>query len=132
MDALNKQVGQAIQAQRSELAEAIVERQYLSQPELVARYGEMGRAKCLQDSLHHLASISSAITLSTPAIFVEYVAWARRVLAAHGIPSEDLARNLVCIRDALHDGLEPALATVAVEYVNAALSQLLRSADHKD
>ncbi|HVG00049.1 MAG TPA: hypothetical protein VND68_09440, partial [Chloroflexia bacterium] len=89
MDAFHMQVSEAIEGQRAELAEAIVELQYEVQPELVTRYGEIGRAKCLQDTMHHLSSISSAIALSTPETFVDYVVWVRSLLEARNIPARD-------------------------------------------
>lgn len=124
MDAFNKQVSEAIEARRVELAEAIVERQYRVQPELAARYGETGRAKCLQDTNHHLSSISSAIALSTPGIFVEYVAWVRSLLEARNIPTEDIALNLICVRDVLREELPGDVGAMAAEYVEEGLRQL--------
>ena len=124
MDAFHVQASHTIEARRSDLAELIVERQYLAQPELVVRYGEAGRAKCLQDTMHHLSSIASAIALSTPALFVDYVAWAKTLLEARNIPAGDLALNLVCIRDVLRDELPEDVGAVAVEYVEAGLRQL--------
>lgn len=124
MDAFHIQVSEAIEAQRAELAEAIVERQYRVQPELVTRYGEIGRAKCLQDTMHHLSSISSAIALSTPETFADYVVWVRSLLEARNIPAGDLALNLICVRDVLREVLPPDVGAVAVEYVEGGLSQL--------
>lgn len=124
METFNLQVSQAIAARLEFLAERVVERQYLLQPDLMARYGETGREKCLQDTKHHLSSILSAIALSTPGVFVEYVIWVRGLLAAHNIPSEDVARNLICIRDVLHDELPEEISEVAVAYVEAGLKQL--------
>jgi MerR family transcriptional regulator, light-induced transcriptional regulator len=126
MDAFHMQVSETIEARRTELAEAIVDRQYRVQPELVTRYGEIGRAKCLQDTMHHLSSISSAIALSTPETFVDYVTWVRSLLEARNIPAEDLALNLACVRDVLRDELPPDVGAVAVEYVEAGLGQLPR------
>jgi hypothetical protein len=74
--------------------------------------------------MHHLSSISSAIALSTPAIFEEYVTWARGLLEARNIPADDLALNLICIRDVLRDELPADVGMVAVEYVEGGLRQL--------
>ena len=123
------QVSEAIEAQRAELAEAIVARQYEVQPELVSRYGETGRAKCLQDTMHHLSSISSAIALSMPETFVDYVVWVRSLLEARNIPAGDLALNLICVRDVLRQELPEEVGAVAVEYVEAGLSQLPQAQD---
>ncbi|HEX9989141.1 MAG TPA: hypothetical protein VGE45_11775 [Chloroflexia bacterium] len=124
METFNLQVSQAVTARLEFLAETVVERQYRLQPDLMLRYGEVGREKCLQDTKHHLSSILSAIALSTPGVFVEYVIWVRGLLEAHNVPSEDLARNLTCIRDVLRDELPEEISEVAVAYVEAGLKQL--------
>ena len=127
METFNLQVSQAITARLEMLAEAVVERQYRLQPDLLSRYGEAGREKCLQDTKHHLSSVLSAIALSTPGVFVEYVIWVRGLLEAHNVPSEDVARNLTCIRDVLRDELPGDISEVAVAYVEAGLEQLANS-----
>ena len=129
MDAFHMQVSEAIEAQRAELAEAMVERQYRVQPELVTRYGEIGRAKCLQDTMHHLSSIAAAIALATPETFVDYITWVRSLLEARNIPAGDLALNLICIRDVLREQLAPEAGAVAVEYVESGLSRLPQAED---
>lgn len=124
MDIFHIQASEAIEARRADLAELIVERTYQAQPELTARYGEIGRAKCLQDTMHHLSSISASIALSTPDTFVDYVAWVRTLLESRNIPAEDLALNIVCIRDVLREQLPGGVGAVVVEYVEAGLRQL--------
>lgn len=124
METLNLQVSQAITARLELLAEKVVERQYRLQPDLITRYGEAGREKCLQDTKHHLSSILSASALSTPGVFVDYVIWVRGLLAAYNVPPEDVARNLTCIRDVLRDELPDDISEVAVAYVDAGLKQL--------
>jgi hypothetical protein len=57
-------------------------------------------------------------------MFSDYVAWAKTLLEARNIPAGDLALNLVCIRDVLHDELPGDMGAVAVEYVEAGLRQL--------
>ncbi len=124
MDTSNRRAGLEIEARRLELARTIVEHQYSAQPELVARYGDVGRAKCLEDTLHHLASIAAALSLATPGIFVDYVAWVKGVLEARNIPSRDLARNFVCIREVLLTDLPAPIGSLAAEYIDAGLQQL--------
>ncbi|MEA2575002.1 MAG: MerR family transcriptional regulator, light-induced transcriptional regulator [Chloroflexia bacterium] len=124
MNPSHKQTSEAIEVRRAELAESVVERQYRVQPELAVRYGEAGRAKCLQDTMHHLSSIAAAIALSAPETFVDYVAWARTLLQTYNVPAGDLAMNLTCIRDVLGEELPGEAGVVAVEYVEAGLRQL--------
>src|SRR4051794_18295833 len=80
----NRETGQLIEAQRRALAEAVVARQYELQPGLRQRYGDGGRAKCVQDTEYHLSYLAAAVTDSSPALFSDYIAWAKAVLAAFG------------------------------------------------
>ena len=91
MPDLNREAGQTIEAQHRALAEAVVCRQYRLQPGLRERYGEGGRAKCVQDTEYHLAYLAAAVTFSSPALFCDYIAWAKAVLAAFGVGPEDVA-----------------------------------------
>src|SRR3954451_16210045 len=97
----NRQTGQLIEAQRRMLAEAVVARQYELQPGLRERYGEGGRAKCVQDTDYHLAYLAAAVTYSSPALFCDYIGWAKAVLAAFNVGPEDVERNLACLREVL-------------------------------
>src|SRR5947209_6088487 len=82
-------------------AEAVVSRQYRLQPGLRQRYGEGGQAKCVQDTEYHLAYLAAAVRYSSPVLFSDYIAWAKAVLAAHGVGPEDVEANLACLRDVL-------------------------------
>ena len=88
MSDLNREAGRTIEAQRRSLAEAVVSRQYQLQPGLRERYGESGQAKCVQDAEYHLAYLATAVTFSSPALFSDYIAWAKAVLAAFGVAPE--------------------------------------------
>src|SRR3954470_20328484 len=101
----NRETGQLIEAQRRALAEAVVSRQYERQPGLRQRYGDGGQAKCVQDTEYHLSYLAAAVTYASPALFSDYIAWAKAVLAAFGVGPEDVAQNLVCLREVLADQL---------------------------
>ena len=120
----NREVGQAIESQRRALAEAVVARQYQLQPGLRQRYGEGGQAKCVQDTEYHLAYLAAAVTYSSPALFNDYIAWAKAVLAAHGVGTEDVDGNLVCLRDVLGERLPGGMGEAVAPYVQAALQAL--------
>src|SRR5262245_46105494 len=128
MPDLDREAGRAIDSQRRALAGAAVARQYRLQPELREKYGEGGQAKCVQDTEHHLACLAAAVTYSSPALFCDYVAWAKAALAAYGVAPEDVEGNLACLRDALNealpgwlaDGSDPPLVAVQRELYVAA------------
>lgn len=118
---LNRQAGQVIEGQRRALAEAIVARQYERQPGLREWYGESGQAKCAQDTDYHLAYLAAAVTYSSSALFCDYIAWAKTVLAAFGVKQEDVESNLACLRDVLNEKLPDSVRQAVTSYVDDAL-----------
>src|SRR4051794_29091586 len=124
MPDLNREAGQMIEAQRRALAEAAVARQYRLQPGLRERYGEGGQARCVQDTEYHLAYLAAAVTYSSPALFCDYIAWAKAALGAFGVGPEDVGRNLVCLRDVLSEQLPGRTGEVVAPYLEAALRTL--------
>jgi signal transduction histidine kinase/ActR/RegA family two-component response regulator len=124
MTDLNREAGQSIESQRRALAEAVVIQQYRLQPELRKRYGEGGQAKCVQDTEYHLAYLAAAVTYSSPALFSDYIGWAKAVLAAFGVGIEDVQANLICLRDVLNERLPPRLSEAVPPYLDVALLTL--------
>lgn len=124
-EASNEQeVGKRIHAERDALAEAITTRHYELQPELASRYGEAGREKCLQDARYHLSYLAEALTASSPAMFADYVRWAKVMLSTRGIPGTDLARNLECMREVLERSLPHETGVPVRKFIEAGLKRL--------
>lgn len=124
MDTLNKQVSDALNDHRANLAARMVEREFARHPELEKRYGKMGRVKCLEDAGYHLAYLAQAIAAGEPALFGNYIGWAKVMLANRGVPATDLAGLLATMKESLARQFAPELNTLAAEYIDAALSQL--------
>ena len=80
---------------KEDLARAITDALYRERPDLLARWGERGREKCLQDMRDHLERLAPAVALSDPAMFAGYVRWLAGLLTARQIPTADVARSLV-------------------------------------
>jgi methanogenic corrinoid protein MtbC1 len=119
-----REAGTAVAARRGALAEQLVAREFERHPELVQRYGAAARAKSLQDAGYHLAHLAEALTHDRPALFVDYVAWARIVLAQRGIAAADLAFHLACTAEVLRAQLPPGLGAAAAAVVDAAVAAL--------
>lgn len=124
MSELNETTARLILAERASLAEAVTSRQYELQPELLAKYGEAGRAKCLQDADYHLSYLADAVAASSPSLFSDYVAWAKVMLGARGIPAADLSRNLSVMREVVGQRLPPDAGAVVEEFFEAGLRRL--------
>jgi methanogenic corrinoid protein MtbC1 len=121
---LLRQAGEQITARRAALIEPIVARHYERSPDLADRYGSAGREYCRKDTEYHLTYLAEALAAATPALFAEYIAWAKVMLAGRRIPSEDLATHLECVREVLQAALPPELAGVTSDYLAAGLDRL--------
>lgn len=126
---LLERAGAALHARLATLAEAITARHYALAPELDARYGPIGREKCLQDAAFHLSYLAEAISAGEPGLFKDYVAWAKVMLAERGVPASDLARNLNVLRDVVSGQLEQDAAALATAYIDGGISALPAAAE---
>ena len=106
---------------RSALAEAIVARQYSLRPDLEGHYGPEGRARCVHDTEHHLANLSAAVAASSPALFSDYLDWARSVLAANEVREEDVEGNLACLQEVLSTALPGEHGDVTRRFLKEAI-----------
>jgi MerR family transcriptional regulator, light-induced transcriptional regulator len=110
-----------IAAHREELAHAVVQRHFESQPDLAERYGPHGQVKCYQDALYHLLYLSEAVANSMPILFLDYVAWAKALVVGLGIPAPHLKQHLHLLREVIHERLDLQVSMGAAEYIGQAL-----------
>jgi methanogenic corrinoid protein MtbC1 len=118
------QAGQETLERKREIAAALVEREFARHPELEERYGEIGRAKSLQDADYHLAYLANALAFNSPKLFIDYVDWARLMLARRGVLPSDLAFHLECMREVLLELLSPEAGREAARFLDAALDAM--------
>ncbi len=124
MSSLNEQFSQRIVAHSDSLANAIVTKHYLQQPELAPRYGEKGQAKCLSDAHRHLTYLAEAMAVDHPSLFANYIAWGKVLLSGLGIPEADLAKNLQVIGEVLKEEISEMPISLIDDYIQAGLQQL--------
>ena len=106
------------------LTDYVVDEDYRRRPELEARYGEDGRALYRRDNHFHLSFLREAVASNEPALFADYVGWARSMLLAHGVLVEDLHINLDLLCEALQQLLPAEASAQAVATVRDAQRQL--------
>ncbi len=128
-DARAGAIARTLDSLRDDLAQGVVDRHYRLRPELRARYGERGRAKCLQDTVYHLSHLSQALGAARPDLFHEYVGWAKVMLAGRGVPAQDLADSLRIMGETLRARLAPEDADVACACIEGAIAGLPRMAE---
>lgn len=98
---LSQNLRRAIESQKSELARRVVESQFAHRADLVIRFGEQAREKCLADCEYHLSYLAEAIAAKDATLFSDYLAWAKIVLASRGIPVADLVDQVSCLQEQL-------------------------------
>jgi Phycobilisome protein len=85
---------ESLAARREELAQATTDALYIAVPGLLEKYGEPGRAKCLQDMRHTVDHLAPAVALEEPSLFERYVRWLEELLAARRVPTAEIRRAL--------------------------------------
>ena len=129
MNDLNQQVSEALNSRRAPLGERMVSMEFVRHPELERRYGEVGREKCLEDVSYHLIYLAQAISVDKVELFVDYIAWAKVMLAKHGVPQMDLAGMLEIMKESLRLELPPEFSPMACDYLCAVIRQLPQMPD---
>jgi len=121
---VHPEAGEVVLSQRADIATALVDREFARHPELVQRYGRIGREKSLQDAGYHVAFLAQALTLGDRALFVDYIAWAKVMLAQRKVLASDLAFHLECLAEVLRERLPAEPGALAAEFVTAALQAM--------
>lgn len=79
-----------ILAEKEGLARSLTDALYRERPELLERYGDYGRAKCLQDMHYNLEHLAPAVELEEPPLFTGYIRWLEGLLRARGVDVRDI------------------------------------------
>ena len=79
---------------REALAREVTAALYAESPALLARHGENGRDKCLQDMRYNIEHLTPAVELGDPAMFAGYVQWVDSLLRARNVATRDVVRCL--------------------------------------
>ncbi|MEO6874844.1 MAG: cobalamin-dependent protein [Opitutaceae bacterium] len=117
-------VADKLLAQREAIVGAVVTRMFQAHPELELRWGQAGREKCRQDCGYHLSYLAEAISAENVALFTDYVAWVKVMLAQRGIGEADLAAHFTRLRSVLQERLAPEEFEVAGRFLTAALAAM--------
>jgi MerR family transcriptional regulator, light-induced transcriptional regulator len=115
-----KMEAHAIRTHLDDLAVAITDRHFARHPEVLQRYPEVGRQRCLEDARFHLQYLAVALDSGIKEMFVDYIAWAKVMLATRNVPANDLGENLRVIAGTL--GQTEYAGALGI--IDAALEQL--------
>jgi methanogenic corrinoid protein MtbC1 len=106
------------------ITDDVIATDYARRPELLARYGERGRNLYRRDNGYHLSFLAEALRSSEPALFIDYVGWAKSMLAAHGVPVDKLVENLRLLKEAIGRQLPRGETGPAATAIDGAIAQL--------
>ena len=115
---------ESILARKEELAREITDALYADDPGLLERFGEAGRARCLEDMHYCLEHLAPAVAMDDPSLFARYVTWLEGLLAARGIGTRDVRRSLEATLAVLGERLGPDESTGALRCLQAGLTSL--------
>jgi len=121
MPSRHKRLAESLLASREEIARRVATEHLGDHPELLDRFGEAGRIRCVEDANFHVQYLANALLLGSATLFAAYAQWARQLLEQRHIPWSDLQRNLELLRDEVARDLGEDDAAVVREYVDAAL-----------
>jgi methanogenic corrinoid protein MtbC1 len=116
---------------QDQIAGEMVARHWKLKPGLEQRYGNKGRAKCVEDARYYLRYLSEAVGAGESSLFVHYVMWAKTMLGARHIPVEDLVVNLEMLLDVLKDELPVEMQIPACDYLKSAIQELTLASDDR-
>ena len=103
-----------IRALKESVAEAVTDEFFRRHPDLLARYGEVGRKRGIEDACYHLDFLAAAVESGSVAAFCEYARWCRRLLGPMGLGPHLLAENLVQIGNSLAEKLGASAAAESI------------------
>lgn len=124
MKTAQREAGAVLNEMADRLAGEVTDRQYEQQPELVNRFGPLGRLRTRQDSLYHLRYLAESVTMDSPLLFIQYISWLRTLLIQYKVTDEDLLINLFLIRDALVQSVEEPHLKLLLSYLDMGIHQV--------
>lgn len=92
-----------IRSSLDDLAAAITDEHAAAHPETFARWGPAGRIRCLEDARFHLQYLAAALEVESVPLFLDYIGWAKVMLAQRRIGERDLIENLEILGRAVRD-----------------------------
>ncbi len=119
----NVTVSQIILSAQDKLAKDFTARRHAVLGDAFSRYG-VEPEKLFEYSLYEVSYLANAIANENPALFTEYIDWAKSIFESKGIPLSMLAKNLELIRESMVSGLPPETHRTINEYISKALDEI--------
>ncbi len=124
MTAIYEHASETLLNRSVEIATRLIDREFARHPELDARYGARAREKSFQDATYHIAHLAQSLTLKSPALFVDYVAWVKVMLGRRNVLASDLKFHLECLAEVLSERLSAEDGAITGAFIAAATDAL--------
>lgn len=111
-------------ARKTSLAQTATDALYAGMPELMTRYGAVGRERCLEDIRYTIDHLIPAVDLAQPSMFTAYVGWLDDLLRARNVSTREVIRSLELIEQVVRNELAPDEANVVASCLRAGLDSL--------
>src|SRR5687767_180492 len=92
--------------EKDAIARDITRAMYEEMPELLQKYGERGREKCLQDMHYNIEHLVPAVDMDDPGMFAGYVEWLDGLLRSRRVDTRELVRCLELTGTVLRDRMD--------------------------
>ena len=80
-------------AEKESLARGVTAALYDEFPDLIARHGQAGRDRCLEDLRYTIEHLIPAVDLDEPTMFVRYAQWLDALLTARNVSTREVIRS---------------------------------------
>lgn len=115
-----------IAAAKDSVAAAVTDDFFKRHPDWLARYGELGRKRGIEDAGFHIDFLAGAIETGSEAAFCDYARWCGRLLSGYGIAPHFVAENLLQVGQALEAKVTSAEGMIG-RFVQAAADASLET-----
>ena len=112
--------------EKETLARSITARLYEEKPQLLEKYGERGREKCLEDMHYNLEHLAPAVELGDPGMFASYVRWLDSLLRARNVDTAELVRCLELTETVIGEAMSSPAYQAVQPSLTAGLAELER------
>ncbi|MBB6019269.1 methanogenic corrinoid protein MtbC1 [Paenibacillus sp. JGP012] len=113
----HREAGERLLQNAGTLAEKITEKQYRLQPDLMERFGPIGKIRTKEDSRYSLSYLAESVLVKSPSLFIHYISWLKVLLAGYRVSAEDLEVNLQLIKESLEEEFEHPYLEFLLEYL---------------
>ncbi|MFC4101956.1 globin family protein [Paenibacillus xanthanilyticus] len=98
---------------------------YEAYPELMDKYGEAGKRKCIEDNEHHCRYLETSLALRDDKVFTDYALWLNNLLQKRGMSADHVIDNFERIAAAVQGRMPDEKQTRIARLLQSAI-RLLR------